>query len=99
MVKRSIIWSERSLNEYQDLIDYLLEEWGEEITVRVIQELDQSIMRIQNSHEQFQIILKRKRVRRCVMSPQTSIFFKVNKDVIEILSLFDNRRDPKKRKL
>ena len=95
----SLFWTERALTEYEKLIDYLLEEWGEEITIRVTLEIDQTIGRIKNSPEHFPIFLKGKKIRRCVTSPQTSIFFRFSKDVIIIISLFDNRQNPKKRKL
>ena len=95
----NLIWSERAILEYKKLMDYLLAEWGEKIRDRVNSELDQSLLRIQKSPEQFPVFSKKKRVRRCVASPQTSIFFKVDKDFIEIYSFFDNRQNPKKRKL
>jgi plasmid stabilization system protein ParE len=74
-------------------------EWGIEITQRVIREIAQTVTRIQKSPEQFPFFRKRKRIRRCVASPQTSIFFNVNGNLIEIMSVFDNRQNPKKRKL
>jgi hypothetical protein len=84
---------------YKNLLDYLLEEWGDEIITRVISEIDQTLSRIQSSPEQFPVFLKRKRIRRCVASPQTSIYFKINRNAIELYSFFDNRQNPKKRKL
>jgi plasmid stabilization system protein ParE len=95
----SLFWTDRALAEYEKLIDYLLEEWGEEITLRVTLEIDETILRIKNSPEHFPIYLKSKKVRRCVASQQTSIFFKVSKDVTILISLFDNRQNPRKRKL
>ena len=85
--------------EYNSLVIYLYGEWGERITEQVIKEIDQTIVRIKNSPGQFPIFRKGKKIRRCVASPQTSIYFRVNKDRIEILSVFDNRRNPRMRKL
>jgi plasmid stabilization system protein ParE len=92
-------WTTRALNEYDKLIDYLYKEWGEEITQRVIDEIDQTLLRIEKSPEQYPIIIKSRKVRRCVASPQTSIFFKIKSNWIEISSVFDNRQNPRKRKL
>jgi len=78
---------------------YLLNEWGAEITSRVNEQIDKTANRIHQTPHQFPVFLKRKNVRRCVMSPQTSIFFKINKDEIVIISVFDNRQSPKKLKL
>jgi len=92
-------WTDRAIEEYDKLVDYLYEEWSEEITQRVIKEIDQTVTRIQNSPEQFPVFIKSRKVRRCVASPQTSIFFKIKAEWIEISSVFDNRQNPKKRKL
>jgi plasmid stabilization system protein ParE len=92
-------WTDRALEEYDKLLIYLYSEWGEEITLRVVLEIEKAVLRIRNSPEQFPIIQKRHNVRRCVMSPQTSIFFKLRKDYIEISALFDNRQNPRKRNL
>jgi plasmid stabilization system protein ParE len=94
-----IRWTDRALSEYEQLAEYLFEEWGEDIMLRVIAEIDHTVTRIQRSPEHFPVFIKSKGVRRCVASPQTSIFFKVKEDSIEILSLFDNRQNPRKRKL
>ena len=84
-----------ALNEYKNLLDYLLGEWGELVRDRVIFELNITLSRIQSSPEQFLVFLKRKKIRRFVASHQTSIYFKVNKNDIEIYAVFDNRRNPK----
>lgn len=94
-----IKWTDRALSEYDELVEYLYGEWGEDIMLRVMSEIDHTVTRIQRSPEHFPVFIKNKGVRRCVASPQTSIFYIVKEDHIEILSLFDNRQDPKKRKL
>ena len=35
MSVKSIIWSERALNEYEDLFEHLLEKWGEKTALRI----------------------------------------------------------------
>jgi plasmid stabilization system protein ParE len=92
-------WTDRAIVEYDKLLDYLHGEWGDEIALRVINEINHTVSRIQKSPEQFPVFIKKRQVRLCVASPQTSIFFKIKKDYIEISSVFDNRQNPKKRKL
>ncbi len=94
-----LLWTQRAITEYDYLIDYLFNEWGIEITERVMNEIGKTIDRIQNSPEQFPVFIKSKNIRRSVASPQTLIFFRVNTDQIEILSVFDNRQDPDKQRL
>jgi plasmid stabilization system protein ParE len=92
-------WTDRAIDEYDKLVDYLYSEWGEDVALRVIGEIGQTISRIRDFPEHFPVFIKRRQVRRCVASPQTSIFFKIKKDWIEISSVFDNRQNPRKRKL
>ena len=92
-------WTDRAIEEYDKLLEYLYGEWGEEITLGVTLEVEKAIFRIHNSPEHLPVVQKRRNVRRCVMSPQTSIFFKIKKDYIEISTLFDNRQSPRKLKL
>ncbi|EHQ27286.1 type II toxin-antitoxin system RelE/ParE family toxin [Mucilaginibacter paludis] len=94
MAETQLLWSDRALNDYENLVAYLWSEWGEQITLRVINELEATITRIQHQPEHFPIVLKDKSIRRYVFSPQTSIFFRINSDTIEIISLFDNRQNP-----
>jgi len=51
MSVKPVVWSERALKEYEALLDYLLDEWNEQITMQVVDELEQSVLRIQNTPE------------------------------------------------
>ncbi|MEO8887575.1 MAG: type II toxin-antitoxin system RelE/ParE family toxin [Mucilaginibacter sp.] len=99
MADKNLRWSERALEENRQLFDYLLNEWGVEIALRVREQIDSTAKRIQDAPEHFQIFIKTRNIRRCVISPQTSLFFRVSKKEVEIMSVFDNRQSPKKRKL
>ena len=94
-----LIWSERASDEYDMLFEYLLDEWGDQIALRILFEIQQKADLIRESPELFPIILTRKKIRRCVASPQTSIYYKVTGHNIKIMALIDNRQNPKKRKL
>ena len=96
MAERKLLWSDRALNDYESLVDYLLEEWGEEITIRIATEIDGTRERIQNNPEHYPMVLKDRSIQRCVFSAQTSIYFRVTHELVEIVSLFDNRQNPDK---
>ena len=96
---RDLRWTIRATEEFENLMNYLLSEWGDHIAARVRLEIQLKIVRIHRSPENFPVFRKGKKIHKCVASPQTSIYFKVHPDFIEILSIFDNRQNPKKRKL
>jgi plasmid stabilization system protein ParE len=96
---KEVVLTDRAIVEYYKLFDYVFEEWGEEIAARVSLGLYQTLQNIQKHPEYYPVYIKRKKIRRCVASRQTSIFYKIEKDVIRILSFFDNRQSPHKLKL
>ncbi|MCE7066380.1 type II toxin-antitoxin system RelE/ParE family toxin [Dyadobacter sp. CY326] len=95
-ISRELEWSERAVLDYENLTEYLFFKWGENITLKVLSEIDYQISRVKNNPEQFPIIIKQNEIRRCVASPQTSIFFVVKPQSIYLLSIFDNRLNPDK---
>jgi plasmid stabilization system protein ParE len=99
MPPKPLRWSERALLENRHLLYYLLSEWGEEVAIRVDDQINKTADRIQQFPEQFPIFFKTKKIRRSVVTPQTSIFFKEFTDEIVILAIFDNRQSPRKLKL
>jgi plasmid stabilization system protein ParE len=46
-------WTDRALEEYDRLVDYLYGEWGEEITQRVIKEIDEQVFGIHLNNSLF----------------------------------------------
>ncbi len=94
-----LIWSIRASDEYDMLFQYLMNEWGDQIALSVLFQIQQKINHLLESPELFPIFIKRKKIRRCVASPQTSIYYKVKGHNVEIVALIDNRQNPRKRKL
>ncbi len=68
-------WTERAITEFEQLAEYLFEEWGEGIALRVLADINYQIRRIRDAPLQFPVLIPEKWIRRCVASPQTSVFF------------------------
>ena len=93
---RQIDWAERAISDYEFLTEYLFETWGEHIAMRVLSEIDYQLSRIQKVPMQFPVFIRENEIRRCVASPQTSIFFVIRPESVLVLSIFDNRLNPQK---
>lgn len=89
-------WTERAIFEYEILTEYLFSTWSEVIALRVLSEIDFKIDRIRKYPKQFPVVIEQKEIRRCVASPQTSLFFAIKPQSIILLSIFDNRLNHKK---
>ena len=69
-----LIWFDRALVEYAKLQEYLYEEWSEEIAQRVIKEIAQTVVRIENSPEHFRYLKTKKDKTLCSIAPDFCFF-------------------------
>lgn len=91
-----IIWSDEALANLKQIISYLEQNW----TIREIKKfanlLDRQLIRIQNNPFLFPRSDVQENFRKAVLSKQTTIYYQVFNLEIHIVTLFDNRQDPKK---
>lgn len=91
-----VIWSDEALENLRNIIYYLETAWTDRELQQFSRKLEARINLIQDRPLLFPLSLIRKNVHRWVLSKQTTIYYLVEKKQIVILSLFDNRQDPKK---
>ena len=93
---RIIAFSVNANKKLQNLIDYLETEFPLKTKEKFILNFDKIIYLIQNSPETFPKSTINSSLRRCVLSKQTTIYYKFNSKQIRILSIFDTRQNPLK---
>ncbi len=92
---RKLEFSERSLKEIRNTVDYLKVKWSERISNNFLKELKRNIDLIQINPELFPIS-EFEGLRKCVVSKQTSVFFIIKNNIVYIVSVFDTRQNPNK---
>lgn len=97
-MNKPIEWSPRSKKDYLKLLEYLQEEWGEKVVKKFNGRLQTVLKTIASKPQLYPASSRMKDVRRCVVSKQTSLYYRVKKNKIELITLFDTRQDPKKLK-
>ena len=95
----NISWTNEAINNLDLIIDYLQNTWTDREISKFIKKLDKRIDSISRNPHSFPIVDKRINIRRCVLSEQTSIYYEIKPDVVVILTLFDNRKDPNSLKI
>ncbi|MFO7824533.1 MAG: HD domain-containing phosphohydrolase, partial [Cyclobacterium sp.] len=98
-----------SVHENYDGSGYPLGLEGEEIppvariiaqkTKEIYVNIEKTLDRISESPKMYRESNKRNGLRKCVFSKQTSIYYRINEDHIEIVSFRPNRKDPNKFKI
>ena len=90
----NIVWSEEALSNLDSIIEYLQNRWTDREISRFFKKLDKRVDIIARNPLAYPVVEVRINIRRSVLSEQTSIYYEIKSDVIVILSLFDNRKDP-----
>lgn len=90
-----IIWSVEALKDLKEIFDYLELKWTEREMKSFARKLGRQI-EIIKSQPLIYPQSRKKNIRRAVISRQTTLYYELSTDEIRIVSLFDNRKDPKK---
>ena len=94
-----LLWSDRALADLQNIINYLTENWTPKEIQNFARRLDKRLNLIAINPGLFPKTTKRKNVRRSVLTKQTVIYYEAKENIINIVTLFDPRQNPKKLRL
>ncbi len=86
-----IRYSLRAIDEEIALLTYIQNEFGSSIARKVYREIESILAKIAMMPEMFPASMNQPGLRRCVLSKQTSIYYRVHGDFMEIVSFKDNR--------
>ena len=91
---RKVIISKRASTRLNLLFEYLEQNWSTKVKNEFIDKLDKSINLITIHPETCEESSLRKGLRKCVVTKQTTLFYKFDSKTIKIVTLFDNRMNP-----
>ncbi len=89
-------YSKRAYGEYEAILDYVSEQFGAVVAARVDIYFEEVIDLIAINPRLFPFSDKRKNLRRCVISPQTTLYYRFNGECVELASFRGNQMDPRK---
>ncbi len=95
---RKVIVSKTAQKKLDELFEYLVDEWSERVKNKFIDKLDKNINIIRTNPEAFPTSNKVKGLSRCVITKQTTLYFRYNSKRIEVVTIFDTRQNPRKLK-
>ena len=93
-----IRWTEEATKNLEGIIVYLETNWTTKELIKFFQKFEKQLIILSNFPEAYSISQKKRRIHRCVLTKNLSIYYKVTNDSIFLLSLFDTRQDPAKLK-
>lgn len=86
------------LAEYKllKLLQYIEDEWGKPSKKRFLEELETKIKQIYSQPYSSPSIKEFPEIHWCVVTPQSSFYYRLLEQEIEIITITDNRQDPEK---
>ncbi|HHU34503.1 MAG TPA: type II toxin-antitoxin system RelE/ParE family toxin [Bacteroidetes bacterium] len=90
-----LIWSDEALNNLKGIIDYLENRWTKKEIKKFALLLDKQLKLIEDNPFLFAESDKSNGLRKSVLSKQTTIYYRIIGYEIRIITLFDNRQNPK----
>ena len=93
-----IIWSDEALTNLNDTINYLENHWTEAEIKKFAQLLDKHLKLLQENPFLFPKSAQLSGLRKSVISKQNTIYYRIVRNNVHIITLFDNRQSPQKLK-
>ncbi len=94
-----IIISERAEDNLDKIITYLLSEWNETVKNNFLESFKKNLNFLSINPFVFQVYSKRKLIRKCLITKQNAMYYRIVDNVVEIITIHDARRNPKTVKL
>jgi plasmid stabilization system protein ParE len=95
----AVRYSLRARNEEIELLEYVFQKFGQKKAKEIYLSIENTLDLISKSPEMSGISKRREGLRKCIFSKQTSIYYRIKEEHIEVVSFRPNRKDPKKFKV
>ena len=86
------------MKKLDSLLVYLENEWSTKVKHNFILKLDKSLKQIQKLPDSFPESEKIRGLSDCVVTKQTMVFYRYSDTSIDVITIFDNRQNPKSQK-
>ena len=91
-----VIWSEEAVRNLDEILDYLVSRWTQREVNNFKTKLSRQLNLIAQNPNLFPVSGIQPRLRKAVLSRQTTIFYEFNKDSVFIVYLFNTAKNPDK---
>jgi plasmid stabilization system protein ParE len=92
-------YSLRARQEEIELLEYVFQKFGHKKAKEIYFSIENTLDLISKAPEMYRRSNRREGLRKCTFSKQTSIYYRIKKDHIEVVSFRPNRKNPKKFKV
>ena len=88
-----IEWSPTAKQTFLEIVEHIEQNWTKKESVSFIEKTERVLRTIGQFPRSFPYSIEGD-VYKCVIAPQTSLFYRYRNDKVELLFFWDNRKDP-----
>jgi len=88
-----IFWTDEAINNLEEILDYLKNNWSQKEIDNFKSKLARQINVIASNPKMFPVSIYNSRLRKAVLSKQTTIFYELKGNIIYLAYLFINRKN------
>lgn len=93
-----VFWTEEAEETFIQNITYLEENWNRAVIENFVQKTEAAILLISKHPSLYPVISKKRRIHKCIIVKQVSLYYKLLDTQIELLAFWNNYQNPKKLK-
>ncbi len=94
-----IIWSAKAKSTYFKVLDQILKKWTLKEVQKFDSETNKHLALISSFPEMCSLIKRKSNIYRCVITSQTSVYYKIRNNKIYLITFWDNRQSSSKLRL
>ena len=94
-----IRWTEEATKNLESIIIYLESNWTLKELTKFFQKLEKQLRLLSLFPEAYPFSIKIRKIHRCVLSKNLTIYYTVEDEYLVLLSIFDTRQHPSKMKI
>ncbi len=89
-----IQYSQRASSDYKELLTYIILNFGIQKATEIDASFEKLIHQISENPKMYSLFDEQRNIRRCVISKQTSLYYRISGEFIELISFRGNLMDP-----
>jgi plasmid stabilization system protein ParE len=90
----TIIFSEKAKSNIEKIADYLDEEWSENVKLKFLKDVSNAVKQLAVMPFMFPSSDKMDGLRRCVINRHTVLYYRVNREILEVINVKGTRQSP-----
>lgn len=95
---RKVILTKKAGKKLDKLLDYLETEWSPKVKNDFISKMDRAVSHLKKYPHSNEESGLRKGLYKCVVTKQTTLFYRYDESSVNIVNIFDNRMNPNRLK-